>query len=152
VVSPIRSLYAPTIYPPVPRSPTIMADFVAGSNFEKIPRVVWNTVGVIIYTVCAIAGRAALAAIFTNFLALMGYWVCIWFAIVLEEHFIFRAYLGLGWDWSIWNDRHKLPVGIAALVAFLIGWAGSILCMAQVWYIGPSEYLFGRRKWDSNTD
>ncbi|KAK5165895.1 Vitamin B6 transporter [Saxophila tyrrhenica] len=108
-----------------------------GRNFERIPRVVWNTISVVIYTVCAIAGRAALAAIFTNFLALMGYWVCIWIAIVLEEHLIFRKYLGHGWDWDIWNDRHKLPMGIAALVAFLVGWAGSILCMAQVWYIGP---------------
>lgn len=114
-------------------------DYFAGRNFERIPRVVWNTISVVIYTVCAIAGRAALATIFTNFLALMGYWVCIWIAIVLEEHLIFRRYLGLGWDWEIWNDRHKLPLGIAALIAFLVGWAGAILCMAQVWYIGPSK-------------
>lgn len=108
-----------------------------GTNFEKIPRVIWNTVGVIIFTVCAIAGRSNLAEIFTNFLALMGYWVSIWIAILLEEHLIFRKWRGLGWNWDAWDDHRKLPVGLAALVAFLVGWAGSILSMAQVWYIGP---------------
>jgi NCS1 nucleoside transporter family len=108
-----------------------------GVNFEKIPRVIWNTLGVIIFTVCAIAGRAHLAEIFTNFLALMGYWVSIWIAILLEEHIIFRKWRGLGYNWDAWDDHRKLPVGLAALVAFLVGWVGSILSMAQVWYIGP---------------
>ncbi|KAH9845689.1 putative purine-cytosine permease (2A39) family protein [Teratosphaeria destructans] len=116
---------------------------VLGRLFEKIPRIIWNTVGVIIYAVCAIAGREHLAAIFTNFLALMGYWVSIWIAIVLEEHLIFRRWRKLGWNWAAWDDRSNLPVGVAALVAFLIGWAGAILCMAQVWYIGPLARLVG---------
>jgi NCS1 nucleoside transporter family len=114
-----------------------------GTYFEKVPRIVWNTFSVVIYTVCAIAGRAHLAEIFTNFLALMGYWVSIWVAIILEEHLIFRKYRGMGWNWEAWNDRRKLPVGIAAMVAFLIGWVGAVLCMAQVWYIGPISALIG---------
>lgn len=117
---------------------------VFGGWFNAVPRVVWNTVGVIIYTVCAIAGRESLAAIFTNFLALMGYWVAIWVAIFLEEHLIFRRLMPtMAWNWAAWNDREKLPLGVAALIAFLIGWAGSILCMAQVWYIGPIAGLIG---------
>ncbi|KAI7191633.1 purine-cytosine permease FCY21 [Hortaea werneckii] len=117
---------------------------VLGRYLEKVPRVVWNTIGVIIYTVCAVAGRQNLANIFTNFLALMGYWVSIWIAIVLEEHLIFRKWLGIGWNWDAWNDKRKLPLGAAALVAFVIGWIGSILCMAQVWYIGPLAALVGQ--------
>ncbi|TKX23359.1 purine-cytosine permease [Elsinoe australis] len=117
---------------------------VLGGWFLQVPRIVWNTVGVIIYTVCAIAGRSNLAAIFTNFLALMGYWVAIWVAIFLEEHFLFRrGSTGLGWNWDAWNDKNSMPLGAAALTAFLIGWAGSILCMAQVWYIGPIAGLVG---------
>ena len=108
---------------------------VLGRTAEKVPRFIWNTVGVIIYTVCALAGRDHLSEIFTNFLALMGYWLAIWIAIILEEQVIFRK--TAGYDWTIWNQQKKLPVGIAALIAFLIGWAGAILCMAQVWYIGP---------------
>jgi purine-cytosine permease-like protein len=114
---------------------------ILGTWATRVPRVVWNTIGVVIYTVCALAGRSHLAEIFTNFLALMGYWVSIWIAIVLEEVFIFRRKAGFNWD--AWNERTKLPLGIAALVAFLVGWVGAILCMAQVWYIGPIAKLVG---------
>jgi len=128
----------------VPPTYSSSVDFqVLGTWFNRVPRIIWNTVGVIIYTVCAIAGRTSLAAIFTNFLALMGYWVSIWIAITLEEHLIFRKYLCKGFNWDDWNDQSKLPLGLAAIVAFLIGWAGAILCMAQVWYIGPIARLVG---------
>lgn len=127
---------------------TIAPTYSAGVDFqilgryaEKVPRALWNTVGVVIYTVCALAGRGYLSEIFTNFLALMGYWVAIWMAILLEERFIFRR--RSGYNWSIWNDPGKLPLGIAGFVAFCIGWAGAILCMAQVWYIGPIAKLVG---------
>ncbi|KIV81728.1 hypothetical protein PV11_03891 [Exophiala sideris] len=111
--------------------------------FDKVPRVIWNTIGAIIYTVCALAGRNHLGVIFTNFLALMGYWLAIWVAILLEEFLIFRKAKLSNYDWHVWNDRRKLPVGIAALIAFLVGWAGAILCMAQVWYTGPISRLVG---------
>lgn len=116
---------------------------ILGRPFSKIPRVFWNTVGVVIYTVCALAGRDHLAEIFTNFLAIMGYWVSIWIAIFLEEHLIFRKAKGIGWDWTVWNTPSKLPYGFAAITAFLIGWVGAILSMAQVWYIGPIAKTVG---------
>ena len=113
-----------------------------GCHFERVPRVIWNTLGVIIYTVCALAGRNSLAVIFTNFLALMGYWVAIWVAILLEEYLLFR-HGKQGYNWAAWDQQDKLPVGIAAVTAFLVGWVGAILCMAQVWYIGPIARLVG---------
>ena len=63
-------------------------------------------------------------------------------AIIVEERFIFRR--RSGYNWFIWNDPSKLPLGLAAFVAFLIGWAGAILCMAQLWYIGPLARLVGQ--------
>lgn len=114
---------------------------ILGRYAAKVPRFIWNTFGVVVYTVCALAGRDSLSVIFTNFLALMGYWVAIWIAITLEEHLIFRRHRG--YSWTAWNDRSKLPLGAAALLAFLVGWAGAILCMAQVWYIGPIAKTVG---------
>ncbi|KAF2679944.1 hypothetical protein K458DRAFT_313125 [Lentithecium fluviatile CBS 122367] len=114
---------------------------ILGHWASAIPRVIWNTIGVIIYTICALTGREHLAEIFTNFLALMGYWVSIWMAIVLEEVLIFRR--ERGFNWSVWNRPGKLPIGIAALVAFIVGWVGAILGMAQIWYIGPIAHLVG---------
>ncbi|KAJ5774282.1 Permease cytosine/purine uracil thiamine allantoin [Penicillium paradoxum] len=125
-------------------APTYSAgiDFqMLGRYAEAVPRVIWNTVAVVIYTVCALVGRSNLSEIFTNFLALMGYWVVMWFAIILEERFIFR--LRTGYNWAIWRDPSKLPLGIAALTAFIIGWVGAVLSMAQVWYIGPIAKLVG---------
>ena len=67
----------------------------------------------------------------------------IWVAILLEEHLLFRSRRKPSYDWNAWNTQSKLPIGIAALIAFLVGWAGAILCMAQVWYIGPIARLVG---------
>lgn len=57
---------------------TIPPTYSSGIDFQilgrpaaRIPRFIWNTAGVVIYTVCALAGRNSLAAFFTNFLALM---------------------------------------------------------------------------------
>lgn len=128
----------------IPPTYSCGVDFqVLGHYATRIPRFVWNIAGVIIYTVCALAGRNSLASIFTNFLALMGYWVAIWVAIVLEEYLIFRKRDASAYNWAAWNDASKLPIGIAALVSFLVGWAGAILCMAQVWYTGPIAKLVG---------
>ena len=50
---------------------------------------------------------------------------------------------GKEYDWSIWDVSEKLPVGLAALVAFLVGWVGSIISMYQIWYVGPVAKLVG---------
>lgn len=115
---------------------------ILGRYAEKVPRVIWNTIAVVIYTVCALVGRSNLAEIFTNFLALMGYWVAIWAAIMVEERYIFRG--RAGYNWAVWRDPSKLPIGAAGFTAFVVGWVGAILCMAQVWYIGPLASLVGK--------
>ncbi|KAH8646142.1 nucleoside transporter family [Xylariales sp. PMI_506] len=107
-----------------------------GEYPAKIPRLVWNVISVVIYTICAAVGRDYLFEIFENFLALMGYWVVIWICLTLEELFIFRK----GWAgfcWDDWNDREKLPIGLAAFASFCIGWVGSVLGMDQIYFIGP---------------
>ncbi|RFU32284.1 hypothetical protein B7463_g4062, partial [Scytalidium lignicola] len=110
-------------------------------SFARLPRLFWGTVSTIIFTVCAIAGRAHLLQIFINFLSLIGYWTIIWITITAEEEFIFRR--KLGWDWTAWNDRKRLPIGAAALTAFCIGWVGAVMCMDQDYYTGPIASLIG---------
>lgn len=108
---------------------------------EKIPRVIWCTLSVIIFTVCALVGQSHFLSIFLNFLSLIGYWVIIWVVTTIEEQLIFRW--NRGYDWEAWDDPRKLPVGVAAITSFLIGWAGAILCMYQVYYVGPIAALIG---------
>jgi purine-cytosine permease-like protein len=120
---------------------------VLGRYGKAVPRWVWSCVMVAIELVCALAGREHLFLIFQNFLALMGYWVEIMICIVVEEHLIFRKWRtrgdGGGYDWDSWEDQKYLPLGIAALVAFLLGWLGAVLGMYQIWYVGPLAQLAG---------
>lgn len=129
--------------------PTI---YSAGLNFQMlgercmaIPRVIWTLVAVIIYTVCACAGRDKLFEIFQSFLALIGYWVIMWVVILLQEEFIFRRAKDQArwYDWSAWNDRNKMPLGLAAFTAFCVGWVGAVLGMYQTYFTGPLARLVG---------
>ena len=126
----------------VPSTYAAALDFqVLGRLWKAVPRYFWATVAAIIYFVCAVAGRDHLFAIFQNFLALMGYWLVIFLTIVLEEHTIFRR--NIGFDWAAYEDKSKLPLGIAALSSFLIGWVGPIVGMYQVWWTGPVAAKIG---------
>ncbi|KAI4117693.1 MAG: hypothetical protein LQ345_002117 [Seirophora villosa] len=114
---------------------------VLGRYGKMVPRYLWVCAVVLVYFTCAAAGRDHLYAIFQNFLALMGYWVMIFVAIVLEEHLLFRR--RPGFDWTAWEDRKRLPLGFAALIAFLAGWVGAIVGMHQTWYVGPVAAMVG---------
>lgn len=116
---------------------------VLGRFGKAVPRYIWVCFIVVIYLVCAVAGRNNLFNIFENFLALMGYWLMIFVVIVLEEHLIFKEKMGLGFDWTQWENPKYLPIGIAALTSFLIGWAGAIIGMDQVWFTGPVAMRVG---------
>lgn len=103
---------------------------MVGGVFGKVPRPVFTTLATLIYGACAMGGRNRLYEIFKSFLPLIGYWVMIFVVIVLEEDILIRR--NKGYDWSHWNCRDKLPLGVAAGVAFLIGWAGAIVGMVSV--------------------
>ncbi|KAJ9201298.1 hypothetical protein DTO166G4_6017 [Paecilomyces variotii] len=106
-----------------------------GRHGPKVPRFILTICCVIIYTACALGGRNYLFEVFNNFLPLMGYWIVIWITIMLEEDLIFMR--GKDYDWTIWNDWRKLPLGIASGISFLVGWAGAIVGMDQVYFVGP---------------
>ncbi|KAL9097497.1 MAG: hypothetical protein Q9165_000393 [Trypethelium subeluteriae] len=114
-----------------------------GEYAKKVPRWTWSLFLTVIVLVCSVAGRNKLFNIFENFLPIMAYWVCSWLIVALEEHLLFHALRGLTFDWTAWEDSKRLPVGAAALLAWLIGWAGAIIGMAQVWYTGPLALAIG---------
>ncbi|ODV94009.1 hypothetical protein PACTADRAFT_77485 [Pachysolen tannophilus NRRL Y-2460] len=106
--------------------------------------------------IAALVGRNKFSTILGNFLPMLGYWVSIYFILLLEENTIFRRkrfrHLFIkefenekkyyennenNYNFTIWNDSSRLTNGFAAGISFLIGVAGAILGMAQAYYIGP---------------
>lgn len=116
---------------------------VLGRYAKAIPRWMWCVIITLIELVCSVVGRNHLFNIFENFLPIMSYWLCPWVTIVFEEHIIFHVCRGVPFDWTAWEDKKRLPIGAAALFAWLIGWAGAIIGMSQIWYQGPIALKVG---------
>ncbi|KAI1616815.1 purine-cytosine permease [Exophiala viscosa] len=100
-----------------------------------VPRFVWSLLGAVIFLAAAIAGRDHLEEAMSDFLLICAYWIVPFATILLLEHFIWRR--GYQYDLTAWNDSTKLPLGIAASVAWIVGTVLSLLCMSQTWWVGP---------------
>lgn len=131
--------------------------------FARIPRWLWAIALTAVYLVISIVGRYLFATILGNFLPMVGYWITMYFTILLEENSIFRtdrfAYLytkefadvetkvavvggrmfknNVHYNFAIWNDYDKLTGGYAATFAFCCGAAGAAVGMSQEYWIGP---------------
>jgi purine-cytosine permease-like protein len=99
-------------------------------------------ISTIIYAVIAIAGRERLQSIFENFLSILGYWVCAYFVIIFQEHFLFR-FRREEYNRDAWNTPKMLPRGFAAMLSFWIGIMGAFMGMSQTWFVGPLSAHFG---------
>jgi purine-cytosine permease-like protein len=101
----------------------------------------WTWLSVLIYSSCAMAAHNSLFDLFNNFLALTGYWVIMFVVILIEDQSFRKLGLLADYDWTVWNNPKKLPVGLAALAAFLAGWAGAVPSINQAWWAGPIAKL-----------
>lgn len=111
----------------------------------KVPRFFWTFLSFAIYTIAAVVGRNHFAAIISNFLAVVSYWVTFFVVIVAEEHFFFRSLGGRlgGYNLKDYDTPNKLPLGAAGMFAALCGVVGAVMGMANAWYIGPIAELLG---------
>ncbi|KAI2643160.1 permease for cytosine/purines, uracil, thiamine, allantoin-domain-containing protein [Xylaria nigripes] len=110
----------------------------------RVPRFIWTLICYGIVLALALAGREKLNTYLQNFLSLLGYWSTSYFAILLLEHYVFREGKFENYDLDAWNDPSRLPLGLGALTAFLIGVIGWVLGMVEVWYSGPIGRIIGR--------
>jgi NCS1 nucleoside transporter family len=121
---------------------------VWGRFFTRVPRFILAFSDAIVYFVLAMAGRNKLSNILSSFLPMITYWVVIYFAILLEENFLFRRRklpgCHDGYDWSLWNDKRHMPsIYWAAFAAYLCGIAGAIVGMCQTYFVGPIAAKLG---------
>ncbi|KAI5949724.1 TPN1 [Candida theae] len=64
---------------------------MAGTWLAKIPRWFWAIVVTAMYLVAALVGRNEFSTILGNFLPMIGYWISMYFILLLEENTIFRT-------------------------------------------------------------
>jgi len=111
-----------------------------GHYFHAVPRFIWSFANALVVAVLAIAGRQHLSLIVSNFVSLLGYWTVSFTLIILIEDQWFRR--RSGYDLSAWDIPGKLPLGLAAVAALLVGYcAGGVTGMSQTWYIGKTPSL-----------
>lgn len=132
----------------------------------KVPRWIWSFLITVVYLLLAIFGRYKFATILGNFLPMIGYWISIYFFLLMEENVIFRnkwfkhlytkefedldsdnsSLAGsshCNYNFMIWNSIEKLTQGLAASVAFVCGAAGAAVGMSQTYWIGPLAKAVG---------
>ncbi|KAH9928587.1 purine-cytosine permease [Amylocystis lapponica] len=127
----IPSACAPTMY-------TFASSAMAVSPyFARVPRYVYALISTAILIPVAIVGAAHFYSTMTDVLNLIGYWSTVFAAVVLVEHVLFRRCSFAQYDAAAWDRPRRLPLGVAALLAFLCAFALVIPCMDQAWYVGP---------------
>jgi NCS1 nucleoside transporter family len=106
------------------------------SGFRKVPRIVWTLFGCGASLALAIPAYFHFAEVITDFMDLIGYWLAFYSAIIVSEHFIYRKNKLSNYNPDDYEDKNRLPIGIAAMFAICCGIAGAVVGMSQVWYVG----------------
>lgn len=115
---------------------------VLSRRSARVPRLIWTLLGVAIAIAIGIPAYDNFAPWLETFLVTTAYWLAIYEAIALTEHFVFRRGIK-GYRPEDYDTPSKLPVGYAALGAFGFGVAGCVLGMTQEWWTGPIGALSG---------
>lgn len=105
------------------------------SQFNKVPRIVWTLIGNFVVLAICIPAYYKFKNVLTTFMDLIGYYLAIYQAIALSEHFIHRDG-SWNYDYERFADKMAYPKGLAGCFAFCCGAAGVVIGMAQVWYVG----------------
>ncbi|KAI1798002.1 purine-cytosine permease [Ganoderma leucocontextum] len=127
----IPSACAPTMY-------TFASSFMTiHAWLGRVPRYVYTIISEAILIPVAIVGATHFYATFVDILNVIGYWSTIFAAIVIVEHLVFRKNDWGRYDLSQWCKPRELPLGLAAIFAFLCAAGIIVPCMSQAWYVGP---------------
>lgn len=91
---------------------------------QKVPRFLWTFVGTVVYCAIAIPGYSHFEDVLEDFMLIIGYWLAIYSAISLPEHFLFKKGFR-GYSPEHYDQPKYLPPSFAALGAFCFGIVGA---------------------------
>ncbi|OKL62141.1 Purine-cytosine permease fcyB [Talaromyces atroroseus] len=109
---------------------------VLGRWTQRIPRFIWVALVTAVSIGVAIPGYSHFDVYLNDFLDIIAYWLAIYTGVGVTEHFLFRRGIS-GYQPEDYDKPSKLPVGIAAFVAFCFGVAGMVTGMSETWWVGP---------------
>lgn len=107
---------------------------------QRVPQWVWTIVTTIIYVLLAIFGADHFKDVLQNFLLVLAYYCGPYAVIIAAEHGIVRKGL---YDLDHWDTAKRLPMGLAAVLALVVGFCGALVGMNQSWFVGPLAKLIG---------
>jgi purine-cytosine permease-like protein len=96
-----------------------------------VPRFIWNTVLAAISLGLAWGGRHVLHSIISNALSLIGYWTICFGLVLAIETFYFRP--KIGYDLEGWQDKDRMPLGLAGCATLAAGIGVAFIGMCQTW-------------------
>lgn len=108
----------------------------------KVPRVVWTMVANGATLGISIAAYYKFENFMENFMNSIGYYLAIYSAIALSEHFIYRRGFK-GYDIDQWDRWDLLPLGISGCCALFVAAFGVALGMDQTYWVGEIGRLIG---------
>ncbi|KDQ13633.1 hypothetical protein BOTBODRAFT_175354 [Botryobasidium botryosum FD-172 SS1] len=103
----------------------------------RVPRYFFSVLVTAIIIPLAIVAATRFYTALSNFLGLIGYSSAAVGAVLFTEHIVFRRAAFGNYDVGCWNRPRGLPVGVAAIGACAVGAGVVVLCMQQVWLVGP---------------
>lgn len=112
--------------------------------FSKIPRVVWTLLGNIFTVAIACAAAYKFRTFMNYFMDSIGYYLAIYVAMALSEHFIYRRGKFSTYDPEDWNNWKKLPVGIAGCAGLICSCFGVAVGMDQSYWVGEVARKIGQ--------
>ena len=110
----------------------------------KVPRVVWTLLGNVAVLAISIPAYYRFSGFLTNFMDSIGYYLAIYIAVALSEHFYWRKGFK-GYNIEDWNRNDKLPIGIAGTTAFALSIIVVALGMSQTYWTGNIGRLIGTK-------
>lgn len=103
---------------------------------QRVPRFIWTAIATGVYIGIAIPAYSHFEEVLSQLMDWVGYWLAIYEAISLTEHFVFKKGFS-GYNPEDYQSPSKLPVGIAAIFSFCCGIAGIVCGISQPWWVGP---------------
>jgi NCS1 nucleoside transporter family len=104
----------------------------------RIKRWILTLAGAVVYVLVALALEANFNFKLEGFLLLIAYWLGAWNAVVLLEHFVFRKGT---YPVEDYENSSKLPVGIAGVIAMVVGIVVAFLGVNQAATFGYEGIL-----------